>query len=56
MNNQIKAEKGIWNCLKEVYNREGIRGIYRGAMVSFMGVTVFRSTYFGIYDTFKEKT
>ncbi len=33
--------------------REGIRGIYKGALISFIGVGVFRSTYFGIYDTFK---
>ena len=56
MNNQIKGEKSILGCLKEAYCREGLRGIYRGAMVSFVGVAVFRSTYFGIYDTFKEKT
>jgi len=36
--------------------KEGLRGIYRGALVSFIGVGIFRSTYFGIYDTFKEKT
>lgn len=33
-----------------------MRGIYRGALISFIGVAIFRSTYFGIYDTFKEQT
>jgi solute carrier family 25 (adenine nucleotide translocator) protein 4/5/6/31 len=57
MNNQIKdGIKSIWGCLREVYQKEGIRGIYRGALVSFVGVAIFRSTYFGIYDTFKEQT
>jgi solute carrier family 25 (adenine nucleotide translocator) protein 4/5/6/31 len=54
MNNQVKdGKRSIWGCLREVYEREGIRGVYRGAMVSFVGVAIFRSTYFGIYDTFK---
>jgi hypothetical protein len=57
MNNQIKnTEGGIWSCLREVYYKQGLQGIYRGALVSFVGVAIFRSTYFGIYDTFKEKT
>ena len=57
MNNQVKdGQRSIWGCLREVYERDGIRGVYRGAMVSFVGVAVFRSTYFGIYDTFKEQT
>jgi len=54
MNNQIQAKKsGIFGCLKEAFATEGLRGIYRGALISFVGVAVFRSTYFGIYDTFK---
>ena len=54
MNNQIEAKKnGIFGCLREAFAKEGLRGIYRGALISFLGVAVFRSTYFGIYDTFK---
>lgn len=33
--------------------KEGLKGIYRGALISFVGVSVFRSTYFGLYDTYK---
>lgn len=43
-------------CLREALVKDGIQGIYRGAMVSFVGVALFRSTYFGIYDTFKDRT
>lgn len=54
MNNQLEAKKsGILGCLKEAFAKEGLRGIYRGALISFVGVGVFRSTYFGIFDTFK---
>jgi solute carrier family 25 (adenine nucleotide translocator) protein 4/5/6/31 len=42
--------------LREAFIKEGLRGIYKGALISIMGVTLFRSTYFGIFDTFKEKT
>ena len=47
---------GILGCLSEALAKEGLRGIYKGALVSLIGVTVFRSTYFGLFDTFKEHT
>jgi solute carrier family 25 (adenine nucleotide translocator) protein 4/5/6/31 len=54
MNNQIEAKRiGILGCLEDAFRKEGLRGIYRGALISFVGVAVFRSTYFGIFDTFK---
>jgi solute carrier family 25 (mitochondrial adenine nucleotide translocator), member 4/5/6/31 len=57
MNNIIaKSKKGIVGHLAEAFRKEGLRGIYRGAAVSLVGVTIFRSTYFGIYDTFKDQT
>jgi len=56
MNNQIKRKNGIVSCLKEALCKDGVRGIYRGALTSLVGVGIFRSTYFGIYDTFKNKT
>ncbi len=30
-----------------------MRGIYRGVLLSYLGMTLFRGTFFGIYDTFK---
>lgn len=57
MNNDVQGKnKGIMKCLRTAFQKEGIRGIYRGALISFIGVAVFRSTYFGIYDTFKNET
>ena len=47
---------GILECLRQAIQSEGIKAIYKGALVSFIGVAIFRSTYFGIYDTFKDKT
>lgn len=34
---------------------EGLRGVYRGALISFYGISIFRGTYFGIYDSYKQK-
>jgi solute carrier family 25 (mitochondrial adenine nucleotide translocator), member 4/5/6/31 len=57
MNNIIsRSKRGIIGHLRDALLKEGLRGIYRGATVSFAGVAIFRSTYFGIYDTFKEQT
>jgi solute carrier family 25 (mitochondrial adenine nucleotide translocator), member 4/5/6/31 len=54
MNNEIvRSRAGILGHLKNALMEEGFRGIYRGAMVSIIGAAVFRSTYFGIYDTLK---
>ena len=46
----------VFGCLRDTIQKDGIRGIYRGALVSFCGVAIFRSTYFGIFDTFKDRT
>jgi solute carrier family 25 (adenine nucleotide translocator) protein 4/5/6/31 len=32
-----------------------MRGIYRGVLLSYLGMTLFRGAFFGIYDTFKVK-
>lgn len=54
MSNKIKGGKGgVWNCLQLSFQKEGLWGIYRGSMVSLIGVTIFRSTYFGIFDSLK---
>lgn len=33
---------------------QGVRGLYTGSSISLFGVAVFRGTYFGVFDTFKE--
>lgn len=46
----------VFKCLKDAIKEDGIKRIYRGALVSFVGVSLFRSTFFGLYDTFKVHT
>jgi solute carrier family 25 (adenine nucleotide translocator) protein 4/5/6/31 len=54
MANDVKSkEGGIMRTLLSTLQKEGLLGIYRGALVSFYGISIFRGTYFGIYDSFK---
>lgn len=38
-------------CLQKIYKTDGLKGIYRGLIVSFYGAIVYRAGYFGFYDT-----
>ena len=46
---------GSIDCLKQIYTVEGLRGIFRGTLISCIGVFPYRAMYFGIYDTMKAK-
>ncbi len=46
-------EGGILSNLFKTFKAEGLFGIYRGALISFYGISIFRGTYFGIYDSYK---
>lgn len=46
--------RGLFDCLHKVIAKDGIRGIYRGILLSIPVALVFRATYFGMYDTAKE--
>jgi solute carrier family 25 (adenine nucleotide translocator) protein 4/5/6/31 len=46
--------KGMWDCLKKTYIREGVRGLYRGFIIGAASIFFYRGLYFGIYDTGKE--
>ena len=37
----------------KIYRKEGINGLYRGIMISVMGIILYRASYFGCYDTGK---
>jgi solute carrier family 25 (adenine nucleotide translocator) protein 4/5/6/31 len=39
----------IWQTLKI----EGIQGIFRGSLMSYIGMIIFRGIYFGVYDSYK---
>jgi len=59
-NDNKQAKKGgerQFNGLVDVYRKtmatDGIRGLYRGFLVSCVGIIVYRGLYFGMYDTIK---
>jgi len=61
-NDAKSAKKGAvaerqFNGLIDVYRKtwatDGIAGLYRGFMVSCVGIVVYRGCYFGFYDTLK---
>lgn len=58
--NDAKSGKGgerMYNGLIDVYSKtlktDGIQGLYRGFVISCVGIIVYRGCYFGFYDTLK---
>jgi solute carrier family 25 (adenine nucleotide translocator) protein 4/5/6/31 len=41
------------SCIADIYRRDGIKGIYRGFVLSAIGYFLYRGVYFGIYDWLK---
>jgi len=58
-NDSKSAKKGAserqFNGLVDVYKKtlaaDGVKGLYRGFVVSCVGIVVYRGFYFGLYDT-----
>jgi len=44
---------GLVHCVRSVYAKEGVAGVYRGLSLSIPTVLVYRATYFGVFDTAK---
>ncbi|XP_055345875.1 ADP/ATP translocase 1-like [Paramacrobiotus metropolitanus] len=44
---------GLWDCMRKIYQTDGIRGLYRGFNVSVQGIFIYRAAYFGLFDTSK---
>jgi len=44
---------GLNHCLKSIYQRDGLIGLYRGFGISVMGIIVYRAAFFGGFDTAK---
>jgi len=42
---------GLRDCFKTIYQKSGIRGFYRGFLLPFVGIVVYRGWYFGVYDS-----
>jgi len=61
-NDAKAAKKGVvgerqFNGLLDVYrktlNSDGIAGLYRGFVISAVGIVIYRGLYFGLYDSIK---
>nr|KAF6356025.1 hypothetical protein mMyoMyo1_017675 [Myotis myotis] len=46
--------KGLGDCLVKIHKSDGIRSLYQGFNVSVQGIVIYRTAYFGVYDTAKE--
>jgi solute carrier family 25 (adenine nucleotide translocator) protein 4/5/6/31 len=45
--------KGINDCLRKIYAKDGIQGLYRGFIVSLQFIVVSRAVFFGLFDTLR---
>jgi len=45
--------KGMIDVYKQTLQTDGIRGLYRGFVISCVGIIVYRGFYFGLYDSLK---
>ena len=52
-----KTGTGQYNGMIDVYVKtiksDGIQGLYRGFVISCVGIFIYRGMYFGLYDTLK---
>jgi len=42
---------GLTDCLKKIIKSDGVIGLYRGFVISVIGIIVYRAFYFGLFDT-----
>ena len=48
-----KQFNGIMDCMRATYHSDGIRGIYRGFLVTCFYMMLYRGCYFGLNDSIK---
>ncbi|CAH1100951.1 unnamed protein product [Psylliodes chrysocephalus] len=48
-----KKFTGIIDCMVKTLKADGVPGLYRGFITSVQGIIIYRSAYFGLYDTAK---
>lgn len=53
VNNVKRRYNGIVDCLVKIYRQNGLTGVYKGFVVSLLGVVLFRSLFMGGYDNAK---
>jgi solute carrier family 25 (adenine nucleotide translocator) protein 4/5/6/31 len=57
--NDLKSNKGggerqysgLLDCMSKTFKAEGMQGLYRGFVISCVGIVIYRGFYFGLYDT-----
>lgn len=47
---------GMGDCLKKIVASDGVGGLYRGFVISALGIFFYRAAYFGLYDSSKAFT
>lgn len=47
------SDGGILKCLYSTIKSDGFKGLFRGSLISFVGMASFRGTFFGLYDSLK---
>jgi len=48
---EAREFNGLIDCYMKTIKADGIAGLYRGFVISFVGIFVYRGLYFGLYDT-----
>jgi solute carrier family 25 (adenine nucleotide translocator) protein 4/5/6/31 len=48
-----KQFNGILDVYKQTLAKDGITGLYRGFVISFIGIFIYRGLYFGMFDSLK---
>lgn len=48
-----KQYKGLVDVYKQTIASDGFAGLYRGFVISCVGIVIYRGLYFGIYDSIK---
>lgn len=51
--NGTKQFNGIIDCMVKTYRSDGMRGLYRGFVVTCMTMIIYRGIYFGLNDSIK---
>lgn len=44
---------GLFDCLFKIGKSDGVAGLYRGMVISIIGIIPYRAAYFGLFDTGK---
>ena len=52
--NQQRQFINLNDCMKQTFKQDGLLGLYKGFSISIIGITVYRSVYFGVFNTGKD--